>query len=408
MASMATVFAKVCKSRLKNYIFVKMNEGILYISAGISFAFAILNLLIGLQKKSQKFYLYFGIFSLFASFYFFFGAIDDFTDNRIAAIRIFSAAVYYSAFPWFIGTFLGVVKRKVLWSFSFIFLTAFLLFIMHLSTGSFEIWQIVAHVGLLGLMIYTAYAVYVSFDGSKSESRLLAFLTIVFTFLGLEEIVHLHLGFQLFGFLNLSFLPLDFYPLLFSVVIGTKLGNDIFQKNKLEIQLKDREIRWGAMMDSVNLIIIEVDQNDVIQYVNPYFGKISYSSPEEVHGIRFWQVFGSNNASEFKNQDKFVSWGTKGPGKENIIIGWTKNAYNEHHSLYIGAILEDMEDVSNMKGWTSKTYSLEQFEKDYIISVLERTNWKINGKKGAAECLHLHPNTLRSKMKKMDIERPKR
>ncbi len=384
-----------------------MNEGILYISSGISFTFAILNLLIGLQKGSQRFYLYFGVFSLFASFYFFFGAIDDSTDKKIAAIRIFSAAVYYSAFPWFIGTFLNVVKPKVLWTFPFVFLTAFLLFLLHLSTGNFEVWQIVAHVGLIGLMTYTAYTVYVTFDKNKGESILMTCLTILFIFLGIEEIIYLHTGFQLLSFLNLSFLPLDFYPLLFSVVIGTKLGNDIFKKNKLEIQLKEREIRWGAMMNSVNLIIIEVDQDDVIQYTNPYFGKITYITPQEVHGIRFWHVFGSNNASEFENKEKFVSWGTKGPGKENIIIGWTKNAYDKSHSLYIGTILDGLDDVSNMKGWSNKTYSLEQFEKDYIISVLERSKWKINGINGAAERLHLHPNTLRSKMKKMIIERPK-
>ena len=384
-----------------------MNEGILYISAGISFAFAILNLLIGLQKKSQIFYLFFGVFSLFASFYFFFGALGDFSDKRITAIRIFSAAAYYSVFPWFIGTFLNVVNKKLLWSFSATFFIAFLLFIANLLTGNFGIWQFVAHLGLLGVIIYTAYAVFVTYDSSKSESILMAALTIVFIFLGVEEIIYLNSGFQLLGFLNLSFLPLDFYPLLFSIVIGTKLGNDIFQKNKLEIQLKDREFRWGAMMESINLIIIEVDENDVIQYTNPYFDKISYSTPAEVQGIRFWQVFGSNNASEFDSQDKFVSWGTKGPGKENILIGWTKNAYDEHHSLFIGTVLDGLDDVSNMKGWSNQTYSLEQFEKDYIISVLERSNWKINGENGAAELLHLHPNTLRSKMKKMEIARPK-
>ena len=255
-------------------------------------------------------------------------------------------------------------------------------------------------------MAYSAYAVYISFDTSKRESKLLAFLTVVFVFLGIEEIIHLHSGFQLLGFLNLSFLPLDFYPLLFSIVVGSKLSNDIFNKNRLEVQLKERELRWGMMMESINLIIIEVDENDVIQYANPYFDKITYSTPAEIQGIRFSQVFGSNNASEFDNQDKFVSWGTQGPGKENIIIGWTKNTYDSHHSLYIGTILNGLEDVSTMKGWTDKPYSLEQFEKDYIISVLERSNWKINGENGAAERLHLHPNTLRSKMKKMDITRP--
>ncbi len=383
-----------------------MSEGILYISAGISFAFAILYILIGLQKKSESFYLLFGIFSLFASFYFFFGAIGEANNKNFAVLQLFSAAAYYAVFPWFVGTFLKVVPKKILWTFPFVFFTAFILFVLHLINGQFGVWQLVAHIGLLGLIIYASYAVIISFDAKKRESIIMAGLTAIFILLGVEEIIQIQTGLALFNYDNLPFLPLDLYPLLFSIVIGTKLSKDIYQKNVLEFQLKEREVRWGAMMESVNLIIIEVDQNEVIQYANPYFGEITYSTPAEVMGIQFRQVFGSNNASDFENSDKFVSWGTKGPGKENIIIGWTKNAYNEHHSLYIGTLLDDMEDVSSMKGWTSKTYSLEQFEKDYIISVLDRTNWKINGKKGAAELLHLHPNTLRSKMKKMDIGRP--
>ncbi len=45
-------------------------------------------------------------------------------------------------------------------------------------------------------------------------------------------------------------------------------------------------------------------------------------------------------------------------------------------------------------------------EKDYIISVLEKLNWVIGGKKGAAEVLDIPSSTLRSRMKKLGIERP--
>ena len=48
---------------------------------------------------------------------------------------------------------------------------------------------------------------------------------------------------------------------------------------------------------------------------------------------------------------------------------------------------------------------LEEVEKQYIESVLNTCDWKINGDKGAAEVLQLHPSTLRSKMKKLGIQR---
>jgi transcriptional regulator with GAF, ATPase, and Fis domain len=52
--------------------------------------------------------------------------------------------------------------------------------------------------------------------------------------------------------------------------------------------------------------------------------------------------------------------------------------------------------------------TLEQFEKTRIIEVLHQTNWRIEGPRGAALVLGLHPNTLRSRMHKLGIERPSR
>ncbi len=57
---------------------------------------------------------------------------------------------------------------------------------------------------------------------------------------------------------------------------------------------------------------------------------------------------------------------------------------------------------------TSSSVTLEQMEKEHILKVMEQCNWKINGENGAAEILDMHPNTLRSKMKKLGIARPTR
>ncbi len=49
--------------------------------------------------------------------------------------------------------------------------------------------------------------------------------------------------------------------------------------------------------------------------------------------------------------------------------------------------------------------SLAKMERQYILRVLQRTNWKVGGKGGAAEILELHPNTLRTRMEKLGITR---
>ncbi len=50
--------------------------------------------------------------------------------------------------------------------------------------------------------------------------------------------------------------------------------------------------------------------------------------------------------------------------------------------------------------------SHEDMERTHIRAVLESTGWRVRGRQGAAELLHLKPSTLESKMKKLGIRRP--
>lgn len=54
---------------------------------------------------------------------------------------------------------------------------------------------------------------------------------------------------------------------------------------------------------------------------------------------------------------------------------------------------------------SSNGESLEAVERNHILAVLHRTNWVIDGPSGAGRVLNLHPNTLRSRMKKLGIQR---
>ncbi|HEX6813604.1 MAG TPA: sigma 54-interacting transcriptional regulator [Planctomycetota bacterium] len=45
-------------------------------------------------------------------------------------------------------------------------------------------------------------------------------------------------------------------------------------------------------------------------------------------------------------------------------------------------------------------------ERQHILQVLDRARWRIEGEAGAAKALGLHPNTLRSRMKRFGIARP--
>ena len=64
--------------------------------------------------------------------------------------------------------------------------------------------------------------------------------------------------------------------------------------------------------------------------------------------------------------------------------------------------MEDREKV------TRSEQSLEDLERSHIVNILTGCDWKISGKGNAADQLGLNPSTLRHRMKKLGIEVPRR
>ncbi|RLD74850.1 MAG: sigma-54-dependent Fis family transcriptional regulator, partial [Bacteroidetes bacterium] len=54
----------------------------------------------------------------------------------------------------------------------------------------------------------------------------------------------------------------------------------------------------------------------------------------------------------------------------------------------------------------NKFQSLAENEQQYIIKVLEKTLWRVEGSEGAAIILDINPDTLRSRMRKLEIKKP--
>jgi PAS domain S-box-containing protein len=76
---------------------------------------------------------------------------------------------------------------------------------------------------------------------------------------------------------------------------------------------------------------------------------------------------------------------------------------NSHGSvLKIG---EDLETSGEQLSSPNKT--LEEMERDYIIRILEDRSWRIEGRNGAARLLGLNPSTLRTRMARLGIQKPK-
>lgn len=72
-----------------------------------------------------------------------------------------------------------------------------------------------------------------------------------------------------------------------------------------------------------------------------------------------------------------------------------------------GTKLNVVDELQSQPGQITKNFQpLEEMERDYILQVLETTNWKVSGKNSAAEILGLKRSTLRAKIEKHNIEKP--
>ncbi len=65
-----------------------------------------------------------------------------------------------------------------------------------------------------------------------------------------------------------------------------------------------------------------------------------------------------------------------------------------------------MEIAKPNPGATGRLKTMEEVERQHILSALEATSWKVGGKGGAAELLDMKRTTLISRIEKLNISKP--
>jgi transcriptional regulator with PAS, ATPase and Fis domain len=69
--------------------------------------------------------------------------------------------------------------------------------------------------------------------------------------------------------------------------------------------------------------------------------------------------------------------------------------------------LQQLDARPNHESGEAEPLTLDEMERKHIERTLESTGWRISGPRGAAGILGLNPSTLRSRLKKLAIERPR-
>jgi DNA-binding NtrC family response regulator len=92
---------------------------------------------------------------------------------------------------------------------------------------------------------------------------------------------------------------------------------------------------------------------------------------------------------------------------ENLELASDFSPVAESATLAAAKTTSDVAEEPASTARENKTDSLVDVERRHIESVLTQTNWMIEGERGAAKILNLSPSTLRSRMQKLGIRRPK-
>ena len=94
---------------------------------------------------------------------------------------------------------------------------------------------------------------------------------------------------------------------------------------------------------------------------------------------------------------------------------WPGNVRELEHLVERSVILSTGDSLSvnfdflrdeQVPSGNGKRRDLISNERDHILEILKQTNWKIEGRDGAASILDVHPSTLRFKLKKLGLKRP--
>ena len=131
--------------------------------------------------------------------------------------------------------------------------------------------------------------------------------------------------------------------------------------------------------------------SDIPLLVNRFVGKFSRKLGKQIDGV---------SQSTMDRLMKY-SWPGNIRELENVI---------ERATILANGPLLQIDDVmlqENSAPPSPVADSLEEVERVHILRILQDTNWVVEGKQGTATRLGLHPNTLRSRMQKLGIKKPR-
>lgn len=280
----------------------------------VCFTLGFLHLLIFMQRKDLKEDLAFSVMAVsiaLSSFLEIWAFRTGDLPNYISLLKwtLSVQCILWASFAWFIHYYTKAVKVwpsiliTILYSIAFLInltsqgsilfsdineLTPFALSqyeTIYYANGAANPWRVIADSAWIFLLIYAGAA---SFMYGKDNNRGKAYLfgSTIFLCLGLG---YLHGTLIDVGIADPPYLG-SFLFLPLSLIMSHSLARDVVKSSKLSEEVHAAEKRWRHLLENVQLIVLGVDHEKNIFYVNPYFCKLTGYAESDVIDQPFLKV----------------------------------------------------------------------------------------------------------------------
>jgi len=312
------------------------------LTAGGSLVTGLINLFTGLHKDAEKVDVVFGVMGISLFIFFMIPPIGFITVDKapyplnIDIKRLFLWA-HYALLPWFIELYTGHKKRP------FPIVTGSLLFISYIvmfftvADSAKPGWVMIVVIAL-GIILYYGLiaAIKQIKSGRRTEGLWLLLSMIIYGVLyGLGVFNQLGTNYSGKMVETKIFFPFHFNLIAFMILMSMRLRANTFEKYRLEKILRWRDKRWDSLVQNMRLIIVEIDKEGKINYLNQYAAKaLGYNSETELLNKNWFETcLPANEAATVKAVFKdaiqrkevvpFYKIRIKAKDGKERIINWT-------------------------------------------------------------------------------------
>ena len=271
------------------------------LTAGVALLSGMIFLISGMDLDGEKTDFIFGVLCL-SAFVFLILPPEGFVLNdsppyssALQFKRIFIYG-YYFLLLLFIRSYANYPNRPFIYSASILLVVSYV--IMLFTKQDRTPWYYVSRVAL---GIITWYGIVAASNqiksGKKSEGQWLMAAMIIFgVLLGLSVINSLGHNFmsKLMG--TPYFFPNHLNLIAFIVIMSLRLRTNTHERYRLEKQMRWGDIRWNALVENMQLLVVELDKQGKIQGMNPYaLNKLGNLSIEDVLHKDWFSNFASKD-----------------------------------------------------------------------------------------------------------------